>query len=127
MMKPQLILADDDDGFRALLGDILMDAGYGVLKAANGNEALGHCEAQHVVAAVVDIIMPEKEGLETIFEMRRRFPNIKIVAMSGGGRGSAGTYLEMALKIGADAVLAKPFSSAQFLDTIRGVLASSAP
>jgi DNA-binding response OmpR family regulator len=126
-MQPQLILADDNDDFRALLGEVLTQASYEVLQAANGSEALRHCETRRVAAAVVDLVMPGKEGLETILEMRKRFPQIKILAISGGGRGSADTYLQMALTIGADAALAKPFGGTDLLAALRCLLPAAPP
>jgi DNA-binding response OmpR family regulator len=127
MMKPRLIVADDDNDFRALLEAILTGAGYEVLTAANGIEALRLCETPSVAAAIVDLVMPEKEGLETIFEMRRRFPGIKTIAMSGGGRGPGDVYLEMARQLGAVAALAKPFGKAELLQAVRKILDRDTP
>jgi DNA-binding NtrC family response regulator len=127
MTKPRLIVADDDNDFRALLEAILTGAGYEVLTAANGIEALRLCEQPEVAAAIVDLVMPEKEGLETIFEMRRRFPGIKTIAISGGGRGPGDVYLEMARQLGAATALAKPFGNAEILEAIRKILDQDAP
>lgn len=126
MNKPRIVLADDDDSFRALLADVLMEAGYEVLKAVNGVQAVQLCENHSVAAAIVDLVMPEKEGMETIFELRKRFPGIKTIAISGGGRGKVENYLQMARKIGADATLAKPFGTAEILETLRQVLETEA-
>jgi DNA-binding NarL/FixJ family response regulator len=98
-----------------------------VLPAANGIEALRLCETPEVAAAIVDLVMPEKEGLETIFEMRRRYPGIKTIAISGGGRGPGDVYLEMARQLGAVAALAKPFGKAEILEAVRKVLDRDEP
>ena len=92
----QLLLVDDDDSFRKMLMLTLTRMGYNVMEARNGREAL--ILHRHLLPDVVltDIIMPEKEGLETIEELRRAYPAIKIIAMSGGGRGSATDYLKVA-------------------------------
>lgn len=122
MTKQRLIVADDDEDFRAMLSAVLTNAGYDVRTAGNGIEALRLCETQTVACAIVDLVMPEKEGLETIFEMRRRFPLIKTIAMSGGGRGPSDVYLDMARQLGAVAALAKPFGNAEILEALRKIL-----
>jgi CheY-like chemotaxis protein len=120
--RRRLIVADDDNDFREMVCAVLENAGYEVLTATNGVEALRLCETQTIDAAVVDLVMPEKEGLETIFEMRRRFPQVKTIAISGGGLGPGDVYLEMARQLGAAAALAKPFGNAIILETIRRLL-----
>ena len=127
MTKQRLIVADDDEDFRAMLSAVLTNAGYEVRTAANGIEALRLCETQTVACAIVDLVMPEKEGLETIFEMRRRFPHIKTIAMSGGGRGPGDVYLEMARQLGAVTALTKPFGNAEILEAIRKILGPDSP
>jgi len=68
------------------------------------------------------VIMPDKEGLETICEIRREWPDARIIAMSGGGRTSPDNYLKMARTMGAAEVLSKPFSNQDLLAAIEGVL-----
>ncbi len=121
MNNPRLIVVDDDDGFRALLADVLQEAGYDVLKATNGAHALQHCERHSVAAAIIDLSMPEKEGFETIFDLRHRIPGLRIVAICGR-RDHADHCLRMAALIGADATLAKPCGTAEILETVRRVL-----
>ena len=106
-----------------MLGELLTEAGYEVLAAANGSEALLFCEKQAVAAAIVDLFMPEKEGLETICEIRRRFPHIKTIAISGHGS----LYLEMARHLGASFVLAKPLGNADILNALDNALDSKVP
>ena len=127
MTKQRLIVADDDEDFRAMLSAVLTNAGYEVRTAANGIEAVRLCETQTIGCAIVDLVMPEKEGLETIFEIRRRFPQIKTIAMSGGGRGPVNVYLEMARQLGAAAALTKPFANAEILEAVRKVLRPDPP
>jgi len=71
---------------------------------------------------ITDLIMPDKEGLETIMELRAAQPDMKIIAMSGGGRNRPGDYLKVARQMGAAQVLAKPFSSQELLDCVRTVI-----
>lgn len=106
-----------------MLGELLREAGYEVLPAANGNEALLLCERQAVAVAILDLVMPEKEGLETICEMRRRFPHIKTIAISGGGS----VYLEMACHLGAVSALAKPFANADIFKALDNALGCELP
>jgi CheY-like chemotaxis protein len=121
--KARIILADDDELCRAMLGELLTEAGYEVLPAANGNEALLLCEKQGVAVAILDLVMPEKEGLETIREMRRRFPHIKTIAISG----SDSAYLEGARHLGAASALAKPFANADLLKALDNALGFKVP
>ena len=71
---------------------------------------------------ITDIIMPEKEGIETIRTIKREFPSAKIIAISGGGRQGDGDYLETAEILGADCSLRKPFGQREILDAIHGLL-----
>ena len=68
------------------------------------------------IAGESDLVMPETEGLEVIMELRRKDPDVRIIAMSGGGLGRAEEYLKIAEKAGAQLTLSKPFGNAEFLD-----------
>jgi len=94
-----------------------------VVEAADGNEGLRLLRAQSADLVVTDLVMPEKEGLETIMELKRRFPGIKIIAMSGGGHNQPCTYLDLARKLGAGHALEKPIDRQAFLDAVRQSLA----
>lgn len=125
---PRILLVDDDDPFRKMLMLTLTKMGHHVMEARNGKEALklfAHVAPDLVIS---DLIMPEKEGLETIGELRRKHPGVKIIAMSGGGRVSATDYLKIARALGADHVLAKPFSNDELKAAVAGLVAAmSAP
>src|SRR5258706_7398782 len=119
----RILLVDDDDSFRRMLMLTLTNMGHAVVEASNGKEAIKLFEAAPPDVVLTDIVMPEKEGLETIGELRRKHPGVKIIAMSGGGRVSATDYLKIARKLGAAGVLAKPFSNqemAMVLDEVLG-------
>jgi YesN/AraC family two-component response regulator len=92
--------------------------GYEVLEARNGKEALAIADKEPVDLVITDIVMPEKEGLETISALKQKIRGIKVVAMSGGGRGSASDYLRLATMMGANRVMLKPFSN----DSLAAVL-----
>lgn len=115
-----LVCVIDDDGqLRTTLAEILRRSGYDVSLAADGDEGLKVIEKTGPDIVVTDIVMPNREGIETIREIRRRFPDVRILAISGGGSMSSTTdFLEMAYALGADDVLAKPFRMAELLHKV---------
>ena len=118
----RILLVDDDESFRKMLHVTLERDGYDVVDARDGNEALRQFRLQPPDLVVTDLIMPDKEGLETIIELRASQPGIKIIAMSGGSRHSPGDYLKVARQLGAARILAKPFFVGELLDAIKLVL-----
>lgn len=106
----KILIIDDDHHILLMIKKMLERAGYEVDLASNGNEGLELFKRIQADLVITDIIMPEKEGLETIREMKRMRPDLKIIAMSGGGKISADNYLETAKIFGANRVLEKPFS-----------------
>ena len=121
---PDILVIDDDVAIREMLQQSLRREGHAVHTAANGVEALRLIDTREFQLVITDILMPQKEGIETIFQLRRDRPEIRIIAMSGGGRFSPETYLEMAKKIGANRTLQKPFSRDLLLETVRELLES---
>jgi DNA-binding response OmpR family regulator len=115
----RILLIDDDESFRKMLRMTLQRANYEVMEACNGNEAVSLFRSQPADLVITDLIMPDKEGLETIQELRQGRPLLKIIAMSGGGRIDAQDYLKIAERLGASRTLAKPFTQAEFLTAIR--------
>lgn len=118
----RILLVDDDDLFRNMLRLTLAKMGHEVREARNGKEALKRLEEKPPDVVLTDIIMPEKEGLATIAELRRSHPEVKIVAMSGGGRINRLDYLQMAKMMGAARVLPKPFSDEEVAAVLRELL-----
>jgi DNA-binding response OmpR family regulator len=118
----KILLVDDDDNFRAMLGRVLGDAGHIVTMAVNGNEALRLVQENAFDLVITDLMMPEKEGIETIVELRRKIPGLKIIAMSGGGFNAPEIYLNLARKLGAVQTLAKPFPGTELLAAVASVL-----
>lgn len=118
----KILVVDDEELARFTLREILESAGNKVDEARNGQECLQKCAQADYDAVVTDIIMPDKEGIETIIDLRRDYPDLKIVAISGGGRTRNMDFLELASSYGANGVLAKPFSDHQLLDMINGIL-----
>lgn len=109
----QVLLVDDDPDFRDALGKQLVHAGYSVAQASDGEEAIEWLKQHTADLVILDIVMPNKEGLETILALRRSHPGLPVIAVSGGGRIDAHDYLHLAENLGAAAVLAKPFPFAE--------------
>lgn len=121
-----ILLVEDEDQLRSLLKEVLESAGHAVYEARDGKSALNIFEFYLTDLVVTDLIMPEKEGLELIRELRRSQPDIKIIAMSGGGRNNAHDYLEMAKKFGAAILLEKPFSNDNITEAVSALLETPA-
>ncbi len=116
--KTSVLVVEDDQILRNLIVRSLKAAQYQVSEAADGQKAIKALEAAPVSIVVTDIIMPDQEGVETIIEIRRRWPDIKIVAMSGGGRIDPTMILGLAQTFGADALLKKPFKPQDLIDVL---------
>ena len=114
----RILLVDDNESFRRPLGEALRRAGYEIQGAGDGSAALVLYQQQPFDLVITDLIMPEKEGLETIIELHRLKPELKIIAMSGGGRMNPEDYLPMARQLGAAATLAKPFTAEEILEVV---------
>lgn len=123
-MMIRILVIDDDFQMREMLGVILERKGYDVKTASDGKAALQLQSKKPFDIVITDIIMPEKEGLETISELRRGYPRVKIIAISGGGQYKPEGYLELAKQHGADRVLAKPFGSWEILGAVRELSAN---
>jgi len=115
---------DDDEDFRRLLCEMLESAGYQIETAAEGDSALRFFRRRAFDLVLTDLIMPGKEGLETIVALHRPAPGLKIIAMSGGGWVEPESYLAMVLQLGATLTLAKPFTPEEVLESIGTVLDS---
>ncbi len=117
-----ILLVDDDELFGDMLKKTLLHLGYTVLRARNGNEALQLYDPAVVDLVLTDLIMPDKEGIELILELRRAHPTVKFIAMSGGGRNSPEDYLDIARRLGAVTTLTKPFQQDELVEALRKAL-----
>jgi DNA-binding response OmpR family regulator len=117
---PRILIIDDEHQVRRWLRTGLESAGYDVEDAPDGVKGLTAFKQRPADLVLTDIYMPEKEGLETIRELRRQNPELKIIAMSGGG--IAGDFLPYAKKLGAVKTIEKPFDTELLLETVREVL-----
>ena len=118
----RIIVIDDDVQVLEMLRQTLECEGYEVVDAPNGNEGIKLCRENPADLIITDIIMPKKEGLETIIALKRDFPDSKIIAISGGGRISPEEYLSMAKKLGAGYALAKPVEREELLAAVRELI-----
>jgi len=118
----RILIIDDDYHVLMMIKKMLERAGFEVELALNGKEGLEVFKRVSIDLVICDIIMPEKEGLETIREMKHLCSDMKILAMSGGGRVSSENYLNTASAFGATRTMAKPFSQKQMVSTVRELL-----
>lgn len=119
---PNILVVDDDDAIREMLAIVLQRRGIQVLKARNGIEALKLYKDGTFDLVVTDLIMPDKEGIEMILEMRAMKRPIRILAISGGGKVHQSMHLNLARSVGADRVLSKPFMPHDFLKIVDEML-----
>ena len=118
----RILVIDDDEQVLDMLYESLTLEGYDVLRASNGEQGLRLYREGHVDLIITDLIMPEKEGIETIIELRQDFPDVKIIAISGGGRTGTKDYLHMAKIFGVQRTFTKPVAREQLLDSIRELI-----
>ncbi|MFH0824969.1 MAG: response regulator [Pseudomonadota bacterium] len=119
---PRVLVIDDQPEIRELLERMLRGSGYEVTVAENGDEGTKLFRADPYDLIITDIIMPEKEGLETIMELRRDYPDVKIIAISGGGTGGRDTYLNLACRLGAQRAVPKPFKRDELLAAVKELI-----
>ena len=113
-----ILVADDEAAVRDICRRLLEKAGHEVTEAGDGDIALKLYRQRPADLVIVDILMPGKEGLETITELRREFPDTRIIAISGGGMIGPDQYLHVARKLGADRVFEKPFYTQELLAAV---------
>jgi len=120
-----ILVVEDDLPVRTVIRRMLEAEGHTVFEAENGKEAMALYHREQIDLVIMDIILPEKEGLETIKELKRESPEIKIIAISGGGKVKPPFYLNLARKFGADRTFEKPFAWKQLVRTVTELLEGS--
>lgn len=120
---PSVLVVDDEDQLRQLIREILEQAGYRVTEARDGKEAVLQYRLAPADVVIMDILMPEQDGLETTSTLRREFPNVKIIAITGSSE-MIGilSFLDVAKMLGAHRALQKPFEMQTLLDTVQAEL-----
>ena len=117
-----ILIADDDPILRLTVGEFLGAVGHTVLEAADGREALDLIAAAVVDLLIVDMLMPNVDGLETIMALRAAGSTIPIVAISSGGRMERSILLRPAVVFGADVTLSKPLLRDTLVSTVEAAL-----
>jgi CheY-like chemotaxis protein len=118
-MSKTVCVVDDDELLRAYVAQLLEPEGFTIREAGDGNSGLKIIEAHAPFAALVDIIMPDCDGLELIGQIRSRWPDMRIIAMSGGGRLGPGVFLDTAKGLGANACLTKPILAEELMQALQ--------
>jgi CheY-like chemotaxis protein len=114
----RIFVFDDEPSILLMLKKMLEKAGHEVYLALNGREGIDLFKKHKPDLLITDIIMPEKEGLETILELRKKYPELKIIAISGGGRIGPDGYLPGAKLFGANMVFQKPLIQKEFMEAV---------
>lgn len=123
----RVLVVDDDDQVRLMLQLALERDGYEVELAADGGQAVALQHSNPVDLVITDLVMPEKEGIETIVELLRDFPDLKIIAISGGGMLGSKMYLDMAHRLGAARTFPKPVERNELLEAVSQLIDEGQP
>ncbi|MFH1679321.1 MAG: response regulator [Candidatus Eisenbacteria bacterium] len=122
----RILIVDDDEQVRTMLRITFEEAGYEAGEAPDGSAAIRRQRENPADLVITDLIMPEKEGLETIMDLRKEWPGARIIAISGGGRLVPGDYLLHARRLGANRVFRKPIDRKKLLGAVRELLEEAA-
>mgnify|MGYP001764912851 FL=1 len=122
---PSVLVVDDEDPVRSLIREILEQAGYAVEEARDGKEGLERYREKPADVVLMDVLMPDQDGLESILILRREFPASRVIAMTGGSD-MIGilNFLDVAKMMGARRTLQKPFELHALLDAVAAELAA---
>src|SRR3990172_1371608 len=115
----RILIIDDEKDIRSVLRELFESEGYEVVEAQNGKDGLNLFHTTPIDLVITDIVMPEKEGISTIIDLKKENPKIKIIAISGGGLIIPIQYLEYAEKFGADRIFRKPLEFEPLLQAIK--------
>ena len=118
----RILVIDDDAQIREMLRQMLEREGYEIAEASDGREGLKLYHEEPADLVIIDLIMPGKEGIETIRELKQDVPDVKIIAVSGGGKIAPEEYLYLAGKMGAQRTITKPVEREEMLKAVRELL-----
>lgn len=118
-----ILVVDDELAVREMVAAMVEPSGHAVIMAGNGDEALAVCGESPVDLIITDIVMPKKNGIDLIMAVKKQFPQLPVIAISGGG-GLEGRYdyLEIAKLVGANNILRKPFPMELLRSTIDNII-----
>lgn len=117
----KILFVDDEEGARETGRETLQLLGYNVDVSSNGKKAIENLQQNVYDLVITDILMPEIDGMELIRNIRKNYPTLKIIAVSGGGRIEAANYLEIARLFGNVEVLEKPYSREELIRIIQKI------
>jgi CheY-like chemotaxis protein len=123
----KVLIIDDDPMVRFTVSQILAQGGFAVIAATNGRRGMALLRTEQPAIVITDLMMPEQDGIETIIQLRREHPAIKILAISGGQRMGNLDILGSAQKLGAHDMIAKPFSAEELLTRLERLMSSATP
>lgn len=123
----KILLVDDDAALLSAMSRLLKGAGFDVLEASDGRQAMDLVRDNHVDLTIIDIFMPNVDGMEFTIRVKRAFPEAKIIAMSGGGIVDTQNVLGIARRYGATRTIMKPFELTDLLATVNEVLEPTQP
>jgi len=121
----KILILDDETSILLMLKKMLERAGHEVEIALNGSDGMELFKKNKPDLLITDIIMPNKDGLEVVLELRKKYPELKIIAISGGGRIHPEGYLPSAKHFGANLIFQKPLVQKEFLEAVSSLLNES--
>ncbi len=119
----KILIVDDEEPIRRSIREILEIEDYEIFEAEDGEEAIRLVQSDEPHLVITDIIMPEKEGFETILQINEEYPDIKIIAMSGGGRLGTDIILGTVSELNVVGTLQKPFKVTELFELVQQALA----
>jgi CheY-like chemotaxis protein len=119
----RILIVEDSADERQALADLLAAVPHEVCAAPNGKTVLALLRERPCDLVIVDMIMPEMDGVETILAVRRKYPDLKIMAVSGGGVAGFDKYLNLSRQLGVQQFLPKPFTNDEMLRAVQRLLA----
>ena len=123
-MTNHILVIDDNEDVRTLIQLALQAEGFDVSVASNGHDGMSLLRKQFADVVVTDILMPEQDGIETIAELRRDFPDVKIIAISGALSATGFDYLRVPIQLGAARILRKPFDIQELVGAIQELVST---
>ncbi len=118
----QILIIDDESQIRLMLRHVFEREGFKVMDASDGEEGIKLYHKNPADLVITDLIMPGKEGIETIREFRKDFPDVEIIAISGCGSASSDVYLKIAKFMGAAYTFEKPFDCNELINTVKELI-----
>ena len=123
----RILIIDDEQQIRSMLRLMLERDGYEVVEASDGIEGISAYRQKPADLIITDLIMPNKDGIGMIIELQKEFPDVKIIAMSGGGLNKPDGYLKGAKKLGAACTLTKPIDREKLLRAVKNIIKGTTP